>query len=189
MRTVSNSPSTKPAAANAVKHDVIVLLKNDHAEVKKLFKQFDKLVEAEDLQGKVKVANKICAELTAHTIAEEEIFYPGARAATEDDALLNEAVVEHESAKDLITQIQGMSPEDPMYDAKVTVLGEYINHHVEEEETEMFPEVRKSKELDLRELAVTFTARKEEILGQVTGADGEIDPQQLKTLIGMPAKH
>lgn len=189
MRTVSNAPAKKSAPVTTIKHDVIVLLKNDHNEVKKMFKQFDKLAEKEDIQGKVQIANKICAELIAHTMAEEEIFYPGARAATEDDAMINEGIIEHESAKDLIAQIQVMKPEDPMYDAKMTVLGEYINHHVDEEETEMFPEVRKSKELDLRELAVTFTARKEEILAQVTGANGEIDPQQLKTLIGMPAKH
>ncbi|HSI28275.1 MAG: hemerythrin domain-containing protein, partial [Methylophilus sp.] len=85
--------------------------------------------------------------------------------------------------------IQSMDPEDEMYDAKVTVLGEYINHHVDEEEEEMFPEVRKSKELDLRALAVTFTARKEEILSKVHGANGEINAQELKTLIGVPSTH
>ncbi|MGQ2965253.1 hemerythrin domain-containing protein [Methylophilus sp.] len=182
------SSPVKSTAATSVKHDVIVLLKNDHAEVKKMFKQFDKLAEKGDNKGKVQIANKICAELIAHTMAEEEAFYPGARAAIDDDAMLNEAVVEHDSAKDLIAQIQSMDPADPMYDAKVTVLGEYINHHVEEEETEMFPEVRKSKELDLRELAVTFSRRKQEILGQLQGADGEIDAQQLKKLIGQPEK-
>lgn len=185
----STKPSAKAAATTAVKHDVIVLLKNDHAEVKKLFKQFDKLAENEDTQGKVQIANKICAELIAHTIAEEEIFYPGARSATDDDDMLNEAIVEHDSAKDLISQIQAMDPEDPMYDAKVTVLGEYINHHVEEEETEMFPEVRESKELDLRELAGKFSARKEEILSQLNGVNGELDAQQLRTLIGAAAHH
>lgn len=179
----------KSTPATSVKHDVIVLLKNDHAEVKKMFKQFDKLAEKGDNKGKVQIANKICAELIAHTMAEEEAFYPGARAAIDDDAMLNEAVVEHDSAKDLIAQIQSMDSADPMYDAKVTVLGEYINHHVEEEETEMFPEVRKSKELDLRELAVTFSRRKQEILGQLQGADGEIDAQQLNKLIDQPARH
>lgn len=189
MKTVSTEQSDKVKVTNAVKHDVIVLLKNDHAEVKKLFKQFDKLAEKEDIQGKVQIANKICSELIAHTLAEEEIFYPGARAATKDDDMLNEAVVEHDSAKDLISQIQEMDPEDPMYDAKVTVLGEYINHHVEEEESEMFPEVRESKELDLRELAVKFSARKEEILKQLNGVNGDIDVQQLRTLIGAAAHH
>jgi hemerythrin superfamily protein len=189
MTAVSAEKMTKATVTPAVKHDVIVLLKNDHAEVKKLFKQFDKLVEKEDIEGKVQIANKICAELVAHTIAEEEIFYPGARSATEDDAMLNEAVVEHDSAKDLISQIQAMDPSDPMYDAKVTVLGEYINHHVEEEEEEMFPEVRESKELDLRELAVTFTARKEEILKKLNGANGELNAQELSTLLGAAAHH
>lgn len=183
------TPSGKTAAPSAVKHDVIVLLKNDHAEVKKMFKQFDKLAEKEDIQGKVQIANKICAELVAHTIAEEEVFYPGARAAIDDDAMLNEAVVEHDSAKDLISQIQAMDPADPMYDAKVTVLGEYINHHVEEEEEEMFPEVRESKELDLRGLAVTFSARKEEILKQLNGANGELNAQALSKLLGAAAHH
>lgn len=189
MKTVSTEQPKKSPATNEVKHDVIVLLKNDHAEVKKLFKQFDKLAEKEDIEGKVQIANKICSELVAHTLAEEEIFYPGARAATEDDDMLNEAVVEHDSAKDLISQIQAMNPEDPMYNAKVTVLGEYINHHVEEEETEMFPEVRESKELDLRDLAVKFTVRKEEILKQLSAADGGLDEQQLRILIGAAAHH
>jgi hemerythrin superfamily protein len=189
MRTVSDAPSKKATPVTAVKHDVIVLLKNDHDEVKKMFKQFDKLAEKGDTKGKVSIANKICLELIAHTIAEEEIFYPGARAATEDDAMINEGIVEHESAKELIAQIQEMDPEDEMYDAKVTVLGEYINHHVDEEEEEMFPEVRKSKELDLRGLAVTFTARKEEILSKLNGDNGEINFQELKTLVGVPSKH
>lgn len=198
MRTASNEQtktkmqSSKASAtkgAATVKHDVIVLLKNDHNEVKKMFKQFDKLAEKEDIKAKVQIANKICAELIAHTIAEEEVFYPGARAAIDDDAMLNEAVAEHDSAKDLISQIQAMDPKDPMYDARVTVLGEYINHHVDEEEEEMFPEVRESKELDLRGLAVTFTARKEEILKQLTGANGELNAKELSKLLGAAAHH
>lgn len=193
MRTASTEQSKKmqsgKTAASAVKHDVIVLLKNDHNEVKKMFKQFDKLAEKEDIKGKVQIANKICAELIAHTIAEEEVFYPGARAAIDDDAMLNEAVAEHDSAKDLISQIQAMDPKDPMYDARVTVLGEYINHHVDEEEEEMFPEVRESKELDLRGLAVTFTARKEEILKQLNSANGELNKQALSKLLGSAAHH
>lgn len=184
MRTASNVQSKKSVNATPVKHDVIVLLKHDHNAVKKMFKQFEKLAEKEDTEGKVQIANQICAELIAHTIAEEEIFYPGAREVTQDDDMLNEAVVEHDSAKDLIAQIQTMEPEDPMYDAKVKVLGEYIEHHVEEEETEMFPAVRETKELNLRELAVAFTARKEEIMSQLSGKGGEIDPQQIRTMIG-----
>lgn len=193
MRTESTMKSNKQAstskASTAVKHDAIVLLKQDHAEVKKMFKQFDKLAEKEDIEGKTQIANKICAELIAHTIAEEEIFYPAARQATQDDDMLNEANVEHESAKSLIAQIQSMDPADPMYDAKVTVLGEYINHHVEEEETEMFPMVKKSKELDLKEMGAQIAARKEELLSELCDMEGEIDPQQLQAKLGMDAKH
>lgn len=175
--------------SNAVKHDAIVLLKQDHAEVKKMFKQFDKLAEKEDIKGKTQIANKICAELIAHTTAEEEIFYPAARKATQDDDMFNEANVEHESAKSLIAQIQSMDPADPMYDAKVTVLGEYINHHVEEEETEMFPMVKKSKELDLKAMGAQIAARKEELLSELCDMEGEIHPQQLQAKLGMDAKH
>ncbi len=194
MRTASTEQSKnvsagKRAATQTVKHDVIVLLKNDHDEVKKMFKQFDKLAEKGDIKGKLKMTNKICVELIAHTIAEEEIFYPGARAATNDDDMINEGIVEHESAKELMAQIQAMDPEDPMYDAKVTVLGEYINHHVDEEEEEMFPEVRESKELDLRGLAVKFTARKEEILKQLNDANGELNTKALSKLLGAAAHH
>ncbi len=91
------------------------------------------------------LAEQICQMLTVHATAEEEIFYPAVRAADVDEDLLDEAEVEHASAKDLIAQIQSMSPEDDLYDAKVTVLGEYINHHVEEEEGEMFPKARRAK--------------------------------------------
>lgn len=197
MRTESNMKSNQQASkqasaskqSSAVKHDAIVLLKQDHAEVKKMFKQFDKLAEKEDVEGKVQIANKICAELIAHTMAEEEIFYPAARQATEEEDMFNEANVEHDSAKELIAQIQSMDPADPMYDAKVTVLGEYINHHVEEEEGEMFPMVKKSKELDLKEMGAQIAARKEELLTELCDMDGEIDPQQLQAKLGMNAKH
>jgi len=79
-----------------------------------------------------------------HATVEEELFYPAARDVLEkDEDLVDEATVEHASAKDLIAQIQSMEPSDELYDAKVTVLGEYIDHHVKEEEDEMFPRFAK----------------------------------------------
>ena len=93
----------------------------------------------------------------------EEIFYPVVREAIDDDDLMNEAVVEHTTAKDLIAQIQSMRVSDPMYDAVVKVLGEYINHHVEEEQDEIFPKARKSK-LDLEEIGREMAERKEVLL-------------------------
>jgi len=101
--------------------------------------------------------------LTVHATIEEEIFYPAARDAIDDESLLNEAEVEHQSAKDLIAQIQASDPSDPLYDAQVKVLGEYVNHHVEEEEGELFPRVKEA-DLDLDELGAEMSARQEELL-------------------------
>ena len=167
-------------AASSKKHDAINQLVADHAKVKKLFKQFEKLADKDDIAGKTLIANQICVELTVHALAEEEVFYTAARKEIHDDDLLNEANIEHDSAKDLIAQIQAMNPEDPMYDARVTVLGEYIEHHVEEEETEMFPKVRKTK-LDLAELDVELTERKQALMAGMVASDGAINVAALKT--------
>jgi hemerythrin superfamily protein len=108
--------------------------------------------------------------LVVHTTLEEEIFYPAAREALGDeDDLIDEAAVEHASAKDLIAQIQSSDPNDDLYDAKVKVLGEYIDHHVKEEESEMFPKVRKT-ELDLKSLGESLMQRKEELMGEAQSA-------------------
>ena len=140
--------------------DALALLKADHTKVEGLFSQFDK---ARTDDKKRALAEQICQELKIHTTIEEEIFYPAAREATGDEDTLNEAAVEHESAKELIEQIESGSPDDDMWVAKVTVLGEYIKHHVNEEQTELFPEVRKSK-LDLKELGQRLLERKQELM-------------------------
>ncbi|HEX2604735.1 MAG TPA: hemerythrin domain-containing protein [Oxalicibacterium sp.] len=169
------SKSAKPASKSASKSshsstpDAIELLMEDHKKVKKLFKEFEKLSKQEDIEGKVEIANQICEELTVHATIEEEIFYPAARDALGDEDIVNEAIVEHASAKDLIAQIQEMSGDDEMYDAKVTVLSEYINHHVEEEEKEMFPKAKKAK-MDLEGLGVQLMERKEELMTETESA-------------------
>ena len=166
MPAAKKSPATKPATATAAaaKTDATVLLERDHAEVHKLFKQYEKLADAgADGSDRQAMAEQICMLLTVHATIEEEIFYPAAREAEVDDDLLDEAEVEHASAKDLIAQIRAMGPDDELYDAKVKVLGEYIDHHVEEEEDEMFPKCRKSG-MDLTELAVRLMERKQELM-------------------------
>ena len=100
--------------------------------------------------------------MTVHAQIEEEIFYPAAYDALEDDDLLDEAEVEHASAKDLIAQIQASNPAEPLFDAKVKVLGEYVQHHVDEEEKELFPECR-SSDMDLKGLGEQLRARKEQL--------------------------
>lgn len=142
--------------------DAVALLKQDHDEVKAMFKQYEQLGDRAFV-AKQKLAEKICLELTKHAMAEEEIFYPAVRADAEDaEDLVDEATVEHASAKELIAQIHSMDPHDDLYDAKVKVLGEYINHHVEEEETEMFPQA-KDAGIDLMALGQQIQARKDEI--------------------------
>ena len=106
-----------------------------------------------------------CVELVAHAQIEEEIFYPATRKATHDDDMLDEAIVEHASAKELISQLQSMDPKDDLYNAKVTVLGEYIEHHVAEEEKEMFVKAKKAK-LDLVALGEEMALKKEKILSE-----------------------
>jgi len=142
--------------------DAIALLKQDHANVKAMFKEFEALGERA-FAAKKKLADKICLELTKHATAEEEIFYPAVRAASKEaEDLVDEATVEHASAKDLIAQLGDMDPHDELFDAKVKVLGEYINHHVKEEEGEMFPLAKKAG-LDLQAMASEIEARKDEI--------------------------
>jgi hemerythrin-like domain-containing protein len=142
--------------------DALDLLEQDHASVKKAFKKFEKM-DHEDTAAMQEVVQAVCQELKVHTTIEEEIFYPAVREEIEDDDLMNEAKVEHDSAKQLIEQLEGMDADDPLYAATFTVLGEYVNHHVEEEESEMFKAVRKT-DLDLEELGRQMMERKEELM-------------------------
>ncbi len=156
----SKTVTKKPATAAAAKTDATVLLTRDHTEVSKLFKQYKKLADSDaDGPDRQALAEQICMLLTVHATIEEEIFYPAAREAEVESDLLDEAEVEHASAKDLIAQIRAMEPDDDLYDAKVTVLGEYIDHHVQEEENEMFPKCRKAG-MELAELAAELAERK-----------------------------
>ena len=151
--------------------DAIALLKADHDTVKKLFKEFERLHEDQEDDRAEAVATQICNELKIHTTIEEEILYPALREALDEEDLMDEAEVEHASAKDLIGQIEGMSPSDDKYAAKVIVLGEYINHHVEEEHDEMFPKARKAK-IDLKALGEKMAARKQELQAEMGIAPG-----------------
>lgn len=163
MPTQNSTAAAKKTSNKAIaESDAIKLLKADHKEVKGLFDDYEKLVKTEaGAEEKQALANEICTMLTIHATVEEELFYPAAREALpEEEALLDEADVEHNCAKDLIAQIEESHPDEPLYDAKVKVLAEYIQHHVTEEEGEMFPKVRKSN-LDLESLGEALAERKE----------------------------
>ena len=140
----------------------IDLLKEDHDKVKKAFKEFEKM-DRSDTETCRQLVRTVCEDLRVHTTLEEEIFYPAVREAIDDDDIMNEAAVEHETAKTLIEQLENMEPDDPNYFATFTVLGEYVMHHVKEEEGEMFPQAKKAEELDLEALGEQMRARKEEL--------------------------
>jgi hemerythrin superfamily protein len=168
-RTTIKEKSMPAAKKSTAKADAIKLLMQDHKEVKQAFDEYEKLVQAEAAPDEREaLALQICEMLTVHATLEEELFYPPARTALGEDAdLIDEATVEHASAKDLIAQIEGASPEEALYDAKVKVLGEYIQHHVKEEEGEIFPKIKKAK-LDLEALGQEMSARKEVLQSSVS---------------------
>lgn len=154
----------------APEQDAIASLTADHKKVKTLFKQFDKLKEDGSDTEKSELVTAICNELKVHTSIEEEIFYPAVRKGIEDSDLMDEALVEHAGAKDLIAQLEDMDTDDDLYDAKVTVLGEQIDHHVKEEEGEMFPKAKKAK-VDTADLGAKMLKRKAELKAQLGISD------------------
>ncbi|EJN01232.1 hemerythrin domain-containing protein [Herbaspirillum sp. YR522] len=147
---------------NKVSQDAIQLLKADHEEAKKLFDRYEDIKDRASPAQKMDIARQVCGALLIHMEIEEKIFYPRVRAKISDDDLMNEAEVEHNGAKDLIKQLGDMDPADPMFDAKIKVLGEQIEHHVEEEEDEMFPKARKSG-VDLMALGQELLAAKNQM--------------------------
>ena len=161
-----------PTGTKRSEPDACSLLDTDHRKVKKMFKEYEELAQskaASATQKKRELANQICMELTIHAQIEEEIFYPGLREAIKETDLLDEAAVEHASAKELIAQIQDATEVDDMFDAKVIVLGEYVDHHIKEERNEIFVKARAARGLDLMAMREQLEARKEELMGELMG--------------------
>ena len=148
----------------AKESNAIELLKHDHREVESMFKQLD---AEEESRGKIEIAQHICLSLIVHSTIEEEIFYPAARQALdeEDREMVAEANVEHASLKQLIADIGGSGAEDEMLEARLTVLKEYVQHHVREEEQELMPAVKKTG-LDLDALGGKLMQRKQALMEQ-----------------------
>lgn len=157
--------------AKRAEPDACTLLDADHKNVKKMFSTYEELTTSRSASARDKrreLALQICMELTVHTQIEEEIFYPAVREAIKDTDLLDEAEVEHASAKDLIAQLQEATEVDDMFDAKVKVLGEYIDHHVKEERNQLFPQARAARKLDLVAMRGELAARKDELLAEMS---------------------
>lgn len=152
--------------------DALALLKADHKKVKSLFKEFATAKkQGGSSEVKADLVAQICRELRIHTELEEEIFYAAVREQIDDADLMDEALVEHAGAKDLVSQLEGMEPDEDLYDAKVTVLSEQIDQHVEEEEGEMFPEVKRAK-VDTTALGARMMERKAAIQENLEDGDG-----------------
>jgi hemerythrin superfamily protein len=166
--TTTNRRSAARKRAARGKDDALKLLKADHKEVSDLVGKFESGRISKD--RKVAIAKQICMALTVHAQIEEEIFYPAARETVRGiDDLLDEAAVEHESVKELIAAIEDASPDnDDLFEARVKVLGEYVKHHVKEEEGQIFPKVRKS-DMDLAEIGQQLATRKEELMRELKG--------------------
>ncbi len=164
-KRAASAVASKPAATRArapkasAPQEATALLKADHKLVSGLFEQYEK---TRSTAKKKTLVASICKELGIHAQAEEEIFYPAVKAALKDKELVPEAIVEHATLKELISQVEGKEPDGEMFDAKIQVLSEYVKHHVKEEETEMFPKARKTK-LDMKQLGAQIAARKEEL--------------------------
>ncbi len=157
--------------------DACDLLDADHRAVKKMFKEYEELTGSRArsaAQKKLELAQRICQELTIHAQIEEEIFYPALRAAIKDTDLLDEAEVEHQTVRSLVAQIQRASEADERVDAKVKVLGEYVDHHVKEERGEIFTRARSARKLDLVTMREQLEQRKEELMAEFTPAMGEL---------------
>jgi hypothetical protein len=130
------------------REQVLDLLKEDHKHVKKHFREFEKLDAQKEPEACQQLAMRVCDELEVHTQLEEEVFYPAARealAGKEGEDLLDEAEVEHASAKQLIAELRALQPEDPKFKAHFTVLSEYVKHHIKEEEGEMFEKLGRAR--------------------------------------------
>ena len=161
-RTGKSSRSSGRSSSRGAKKNALTLLRTDHENVQELFDRFEKQKEKGTSRQLQELAEQICQELKVHTQIEEEIFYPAVRDNCEDcEDILDEAEVEHASAKQLIAEIEAAG--DDHFAARVTVLGEYVRHHVKEEQNELFPEVRKS-EMDLADLGARLEARKAELM-------------------------
>jgi hemerythrin superfamily protein len=158
--------------------NAIKMLMEDHKKVTKMFDQFEKMQKAkdEDSEAKQLLVETVCNALTIHAQLEQEIFYPAAREAIDDKDLLDEAEVEHATARQLITELMAMQPGDPLYEAKFTVLGEYVKHHIQEEEKELFPAVKKAK-LDFDSLGQEIQQRKIDLRKEL-GISAEEDEEE-----------
>lgn len=161
--------------SSTARNEIIEELKQDHQRAKKNFRAAQKLDAQEDGEKLEAIVEQTCAELDIHTRLEDELFYPAAREAIKEGSLIDEAEVEHGSAKALIAQLREMEPDDEKYQPTFKVLGEYINHHVKEEETEMFPAVQGRSGVQWEEVQQQMQTMREQLTSQLSKAGDAVE--------------
>jgi hemerythrin superfamily protein len=135
------------------------MIRQDHKKVESLFKKFE---QTKGAQAKRRLAETAMAELEVHAALEEEIFYPAVKREVDDGSMVQEAIEEHQTVKQLISELKGMEKADEEFESQFSQLIENVQHHVEEEENEMLPKVEES-ELDLNSLGAQMSQRKQEM--------------------------
>jgi hemerythrin-like domain-containing protein len=156
------------ADAKTIRQDALTLLEAQHRAVEKLFDAFER-AEEHDLERKATLVQRACELLAMHAMVEEEILYPAAKEALRGDAKddVNEALIEHFLVKTLIEKFETLKAGDEGFDATFKVLTENVKHHVEEEESELFAQLRRSK-LDLDRLGAKIAERHDFLQGRLT---------------------
>jgi hemerythrin-like domain-containing protein len=155
--------------------EAIEMLQRDHDRVEKAFREFEKMGH-QDAAACRRLIESVCDELRRHTVLEEEIFYPALREAIGDEEVMNEAAVEHETCAMLIEQLENMGDDDPNYHATFKVLGEYVRHHVREEENEMFPAARRAG-LEFEALGACMRERRQELAAGAPARGEPVGPR------------
>lgn len=162
----SRQPARRGRSTPRRSKDVLALLQEDHKRVQKMFRQFQKM-DHTDVDGMSALVETACSELEVHAKLEEELFYPALREAfigeEEQMEMLEEAQIEHDTAKGLIVSVRALQPGEARYAAAFTVLGEYVKHHIEEEESQVFKQAKKAK-LDLQGLGEALKERRQQLM-------------------------
>ncbi|HEX8989102.1 MAG TPA: hemerythrin domain-containing protein [Rhodocyclaceae bacterium] len=169
MPTTSTHASTERSrsrADSAAHREVIEMLKDDHKRVLRAFREFERMNPHEDPERCQELVSQTCAELQLHTELEEKCFYPAARHGVREEDLIEEAEVEHLAAKRMLDDLKKMSPEDEKFAATFKVLGEYVKHHVREEEHEIFPQLSRAK-LDWQHLQEDMQEQRKSLMQQI----------------------
>lgn len=170
--------SRGPRANTHARSGVLRMLKEDHRLVKTAFREFERLDALGHREACEDIVRQTCAELEIHTRLEEEVFYPAVRAALPSGALIDDAQVEHQTMKMLLKQVRGARSGEPLQSASFRVLGEYVKHHVKEEEGEMFRQLSHAR-LNWLNLLEEMLARRRVLTAEcpdLVGADVEHGP-------------